>query len=163
MITGTHLLLYSENPEADRVFFRDVLGLPSVDAGEGWLIFALPPAELGVHPTDGTSHKPPHGGRPLLAAVLYLMCSDLPAYMKVLEAKKVWCSPVEEEPWGNKNHVPATQRWRDRALSTDASDGSAPGYRVEMVRLTSVVTIYPSLANPAKFCKNKRLSHPRRN
>jgi hypothetical protein len=105
MITGTHLLLYSENPEADRVFFRDVLGLPSVDAGEGWLIFALPPAELGVHPTDGTSHKPPRGGSPLLAAVLYLMCSDLPAYMKVLEAKKVRCSPVEEEPWGIKTTI----------------------------------------------------------
>ena len=53
MINGVHLLLYSRDPEADRAFFRDVLGFPSVDAGEGWLIFALPPAELGIHPGDG--------------------------------------------------------------------------------------------------------------
>ena len=53
MINGVHLLLYSRDPEADRAFFRDVLGFPSVDAGEGWLIFALPPAEIGIHPGDG--------------------------------------------------------------------------------------------------------------
>jgi hypothetical protein len=53
MIHGVHLLLYSQDPEADRAFFRDVLDFKSIDAGEGWLIFALPPAELGIHPGDG--------------------------------------------------------------------------------------------------------------
>lgn len=105
MITGVHVLLYSEDPEADRAFFRDVLGFPSVDAGEGWLIFALPASELGVHPSDGASRQQLHGGRHLLGTVLYLMCSDLPAYMHVLEAKKVWCSRIEKEPWGMKTTI----------------------------------------------------------
>jgi catechol 2,3-dioxygenase-like lactoylglutathione lyase family enzyme len=105
MISGAHVLLYSQDAEADRAFFRDVLGFPSVDAGEGWLIFALPASELGVHPTDGAFRQQLHGGRHLLEAVLYLMCSDLPAYMQVLEAKKVWCSPIEKEPWGIKTTI----------------------------------------------------------
>src|SRR4051812_48908570 len=53
MITGVHALIYSKQADAVRIFFRDTLGLPSVDSGGGWLIFALPPAELGVHPSDG--------------------------------------------------------------------------------------------------------------
>jgi hypothetical protein len=53
MITGAHLLLYSKNAEPDRAFFRDVLGFRSVDVGGGWLIFALPPAEMGIHPGSG--------------------------------------------------------------------------------------------------------------
>jgi hypothetical protein len=73
-----------------------------VDAGEGWLIFALPASELGVHPTEGASRQQLHGGRHLVGAVLYLMCSDLPAYMQVLQAQKVCCSAVEKEPWGIK-------------------------------------------------------------
>ena len=66
MITGTHVLFYSKNPEADRAFFRDVLEFRSVDAGRGWLIFAMPPAEAGVHPTEGESRAQVHGGRSLL-------------------------------------------------------------------------------------------------
>jgi hypothetical protein len=58
MINGIHLLLYSRDPESDRAFLRDVLGFQSVDAGEGWLIFALPPAELGIHPGDGNFVEP---------------------------------------------------------------------------------------------------------
>jgi len=104
MIIGAHVLFYSEKPEADRTFFRDVLGLPSVDAGEGWLIFALPPAEAAFHPADG--HKlQQHGGRDLLGAVLYLMCDDLTATMKSLQSRKVACSAVEEEPWGIKTTI----------------------------------------------------------
>ena len=53
MINGAHVILYSTNAEADRVFIRDVLGFAGVDAGDGWLIFTLPPAEIAVHPTDG--------------------------------------------------------------------------------------------------------------
>ena len=72
-ITGAHILLYSENPEADRAFFRDVLDFRAVDAGGGWLLFALPPAEAAIHPSDGERNQL-HGGRKLADAVLYLMC-----------------------------------------------------------------------------------------
>ena len=103
-INGAHLLLYSDNLEADRAFFRDVLGFGSVDAGGGWLIFALPPAEVGIHPSDG-ERRQPHGGRQLLSSVLYLMCDDLPALIKSLKAKGVTCSAVEEEDWGIKTTI----------------------------------------------------------
>ena len=78
MITGVHAVLFSEDAEAVRAFLRDMLDLDSVDAGGGWLIFALPPAELGVHPTDG----PPHHE-------LYLMCDDLDATLARLADKRV--------------------------------------------------------------------------
>jgi catechol 2,3-dioxygenase-like lactoylglutathione lyase family enzyme len=103
-ISGAHILLYSNQPEADRAFFRDVLGFRHVDAGEGWLIFALPPAEMGIHPTDGDRAQP-HGGRDLLGAVLYLMCDDLRALMKSFKAKGVKCSAVEEARWGIKTTI----------------------------------------------------------
>jgi hypothetical protein len=80
MINGVHALVYSPAAEQLRVFFRDTLGLPSVDAGHGWLIFGLPPAELGVHPTD-VSGPAKHE--------LYLMCDDIHATMKELEDKGV--------------------------------------------------------------------------
>lgn len=101
MIFGAHVLVYSQNPEADRAFFRDVLGFSHVDAGEGWLIFALPPAEAAFHPADGHNGQA-HGGRELLRSVLYLMCDDLAATIKSLQAKKVACSPVEKANWGSK-------------------------------------------------------------
>src|SRR5579863_2472133 len=88
MIIGAHFLLYSKNPEADRAFFRDVLQFRSVDAGEGWLIFALPPGEAAFHPMEGDT-SPHHAGHALLGAVLYLMCDDLDSYIKTLAAKKV--------------------------------------------------------------------------
>jgi catechol 2,3-dioxygenase-like lactoylglutathione lyase family enzyme len=78
MINGTHAILYSTDADADRDFLRDVLGFPNVDAGGGWLIFQLPPAELGVHPTDG----PP-------ITELYLMCDDLDTTLAELEAQGV--------------------------------------------------------------------------
>jgi hypothetical protein len=105
MITGAHFLLYSKDPEADRAFVRDVLGFGSVDVGGGWLIFALPPAELAVHP-DQSNFVHPHAERPLMGAVLYLMCDDLAAAIKSLEAKKVHCSPVAEAEWGIKTTIP---------------------------------------------------------
>lgn len=99
MITGAHILLYSEKPEADRAFLRDVLGFRSIDVGEGWLIFALPPTEAAVHPADGAKGRA-HGGHQLLGAVLYLMCDDLHAEIELLKCKNVTCTEVGEEPWG---------------------------------------------------------------
>jgi predicted enzyme related to lactoylglutathione lyase len=102
MLIGTHVLLYSEDPEADRAFFRDVLQFPFVDVGHGWLIFKLPPAEAALHPTGDESRNLVHAERSLLGAVLYLMCDDLEAYLKRLEANKVSYSPIEKAPWGTK-------------------------------------------------------------
>jgi catechol 2,3-dioxygenase-like lactoylglutathione lyase family enzyme len=89
MISGAHVIVYSKNAEADRKFFRDVLGFKSTDAGHGWLIFALPPAEAAFHPSDENGvHE------------LYFMCDDLKAEMASLAEKNVKCSEVQEAPWG---------------------------------------------------------------
>jgi catechol 2,3-dioxygenase-like lactoylglutathione lyase family enzyme len=92
MIFGLHAIIYSKDAEKVRAFLRDVLGLKSVDAGHGWLIFAAPPAELAAHPTEGDD-QPHHE--------LYLMCDDLKATMKDLESKKVKCGPITEARWGS--------------------------------------------------------------
>ena len=85
MIFGAHVIVYSKDAAADRAFLRDVLGLSSVDAGHGWLIFALPPAEAAVHPAEeNRRHK------------LYFMCDDLKAEIAALGKKGVACSDVEE-------------------------------------------------------------------
>lgn len=105
MITGAHILLYSKDPEADRAFFRDILQLKSVDVGGGWLIFALPPTEMGVHPGDGEFVQG-HADHQLLGAVLYLMCDDLRSTIRWLEVKKVKCSPIVEAEWGITTTVP---------------------------------------------------------
>ena len=99
MVTGAHVLLYSKDPAADRAFFRDVLGFRAVDAGEGWLIFALPPAELGIHPSDGDFAQL-HAEHPLLGAVLYLMCDDVRSLVRSLAAKNISCTEIAEAPWG---------------------------------------------------------------
>jgi hypothetical protein len=90
MIFGAHLIVFSRNAEADRAFLRDVLGFASVDAGHGWLIFALPPAEVAVHPAEENGHHE-----------LYLMCDDVHAEIAVLAEKGVACSVVHEERWGS--------------------------------------------------------------
>jgi len=91
VIDGVHALIFSPEPSALRAFLRDVLELPSVDAGDGWLIFALPPAELGVHPS-GDEH-PRHE--------LYLMCADLDAAMARLRDKGVqFAGEVHERGFG---------------------------------------------------------------
>jgi len=90
MITGAHVIVYSKDPEADRAFFRDILKFTSVDAGHGWLIFALPPAEAAFHPSEKNNvHE------------LYFMCDDLKATKKLLEESKVKFGSVKEERWGN--------------------------------------------------------------
>jgi catechol 2,3-dioxygenase-like lactoylglutathione lyase family enzyme len=90
MIFGAHVIVYSKDATADRAFFRDVLGFSSVDAGRDWLIFALPPAELAIHPADDSvGHE------------LYLMSDDLEADMAALGGKGVRCSEVQEARWGS--------------------------------------------------------------
>ena len=95
MISGAHVIVYSKNAEADRAFFRDVLGFKSVDAGHGWLIFALPPAEAAVHPSDGRG-----------AHELYFMCADLKSEMASLAKKGVRCPDVQEARWGSITKIP---------------------------------------------------------
>lgn len=90
MISGCHVVVYSKDAEADRAFFRDVLGFKSVDAGHGWLIFALPPGETAFHPSDENG---PHE--------LYFMCESLEAEMASLATKGVECSVVQEARWGS--------------------------------------------------------------
>ena len=99
MITGAHFLLYSTNPDADRAFLKDVLDLQGVDAGRGWMIYKLPPSEIAVHPAD-EPFVMGHAGQKLLGAVLYLMCDDVRATMKELEARGATFAPVEEARWG---------------------------------------------------------------
>ena len=92
MINGVHAIIFSDDAEGVRAFFRDVLGLPSVDAGGGWLIFALPPAELAPHPAAGSE-----AGR----HELYLMCDDIQASVAELDAKGVrFAGPVSDEGFG---------------------------------------------------------------
>jgi catechol 2,3-dioxygenase-like lactoylglutathione lyase family enzyme len=94
MIFGAHVIVYSKDATADRAFFRDVLGFSSVDAGHGWLIFALPPAEVAVHPAEeNAGHE------------LYFMCDDLNAEIAALGEKDVRCSEVEEARWGSVTKI----------------------------------------------------------
>ena len=95
MVNGAHFLLYSQDPDADRAFFKDVLQFRSVDAGHGWLIFALPPAELAIHPAGGDS----------AGAELYLMCDDLTEVVKKLKAKGVHCGEISEARWGKRTNI----------------------------------------------------------
>lgn len=89
MITGTHAILYTTDADATRAFLRDVLGLAWVDSGDGWLIFALPPAELAAHPAEAPRHE------------LYFMCDDIEATVAELAAKEVEVtSPITDEGWG---------------------------------------------------------------
>ena len=94
MISGAHVIVYSKDAAADRAFFREVLGFPSVDAGHGWLIFALPPAEAAVHPAEAPGDRSDRHE-------LYFMCSDLKAEISELERKGVRCSEPQEERWGS--------------------------------------------------------------
>jgi hypothetical protein len=90
MISGAHVVIYSKDAEVDRAFLHDVLEFPSVDAGHGWLIFALPPAEAAFHSSEENGvHE------------LYLMCDDLTAEMASLAEKGVTCSEVQEARWGS--------------------------------------------------------------
>ena len=89
MIIGAHSILHSTNPEADRAFMRDLVKLPSVDVGGGWLIFGLPPAEVAVHPSDRNDvHE------------FYLMCDDVEALIAEMRERNVPCTSIEDQGWG---------------------------------------------------------------
>ena len=90
MISGAHVIVYTKDAEADRAFFREALGFKSVDAGHGWLIFALPPGEAAFHPSDKNG---PHE--------LYFLCDNLKVEMTAIEKKGVTFSAVHEERWGS--------------------------------------------------------------
>lgn len=89
MIFGAHVLVSSEDAAADRAFLRDAFGWDAVDAGNGWLIFALPPAEAAVHPADHPSIE------------LYLMSTDLAADMRMLASRGIQVSDVDDAAWGS--------------------------------------------------------------
>jgi hypothetical protein len=89
MINGAHSIIYSKAPQADRLFLQDVLQLPSVDVGEGWLIFGLPPSEVAVHPSDDNDvHE------------LYFMCDDVEAFVAAMSKRNIRCGPVQNQGWG---------------------------------------------------------------
>lgn len=89
MIIGAHSIVYSKNPVADRAFLRDVLKFPSVEVGEGWLIFGLPPSEVAVHPSEKNDvHE------------FYLMCADVAAFVADMEKQGIDCGPVMNRGWG---------------------------------------------------------------
>lgn len=101
MFPGAHFLLFSRNREAGRAFLRGALEMPSVDAGEGRLIFRLPPAEMGVHPGTGLED-----GEGLAAASIYRMCRDLTQAIAKLEAKGATCGAVHQAGWGTVTSIP---------------------------------------------------------
>ena len=89
MIIGAHSIIYSTDSDADRTFLRDVLKLPNVDVGDGWLIFGLPPAEVAVHPSNKNDvHE------------LYLMCENVEVFIAKMHEHNIACGPVQDEGWG---------------------------------------------------------------
>ena len=93
MFTGAHAMIFTRDEQADRAFLRDVLEVPCIDSGGGWLIFKLPPAELGVHSGDNGFHQ------------LYFMCEDVEAFVAGMTAKGVATQPVEDQSWGRSTAV----------------------------------------------------------
>ena len=89
MINGAHVVIYSKDSEADRAFFRDVLQFPCVDAGHGWLMFAMPPLEAAFHDSESNDQHE-----------LFLMCDDLASTLEDLRSKNVTVSEVGEQRWG---------------------------------------------------------------
>jgi hypothetical protein len=89
MITGAHVIIYSTDPEKDRLFLRDIMKFPNVDAGEGWLIFGLPPAEVAIHPSELNNRQE-----------FFLMCDDIGELIEQMKSLKIKCSKVQNQRWG---------------------------------------------------------------
>jgi hypothetical protein len=98
MLTGAHIVVFSSDANADAAFLRDVLALPSVDAGEGFLIFGLPPAEVAMHKTDEHGSGGKHQ--------LYLITDDVQAFVAEMTTRNIACEPVSEQGWGSLTSVP---------------------------------------------------------
>jgi hypothetical protein len=94
VITGAHAVLYSTDPDADRAFLRDVLRLPNVDVGGGWLIFALPPSEVAVHPADENGRHE-----------LYFLVDDLRSFISAMRKRNIHTSRVSAQRWGRITEV----------------------------------------------------------
>jgi hypothetical protein len=92
MINGAHIIVYSKDGNADRAFFKDVLGCTHVDVGDGWLIFGLPPAEVAIHPAAGEGEGGGHE--------LYLMCEDVEKFVAQMTEHRIACTPVANRGWG---------------------------------------------------------------
>ena len=95
LVSGAHVMIFTRDEDADRAFLRDVLEIPCIDSGGGWLIFKLPPAELGVH-----------GGEANDVHQLYFMCDDLDATMATLASSGAPCSEPLAASWGRATSVP---------------------------------------------------------
>ncbi|MDN3649536.1 hypothetical protein QWZ13_11480 [Reinekea marina] len=94
MISGAHSIIYSNDADADRNFFRDVLKFPHVDVGGGWLIFKLPPSELAFHPIQGSSKQE-----------FYLTCDDIHSFIESMSENKIPCTDIQDESWGLLVHI----------------------------------------------------------
>lgn len=94
LIIGVHSIIYSQNAEEDRAFLRDMIGFSHVDAGDGWLIFGLPPAELAVHPSPENHHQE-----------LYLICADIHAFIAAMGEMGVSCDPIQSLAWGELTRI----------------------------------------------------------
>ena len=135
MIFGAHVIVYSKDAAADRIFFRDVLGFASVDAGHGWLIFALPPAEAAVHPMDE------NGGHEL-----YFMCDDLKTEISALEAKGHSVFGRARSPMGFDHQAPASRRRLSRPLPAEASNGIGTDLKLTHFRRSPPLDNHRSLS-----------------
>ena len=94
MINGAHAIIYSTNPAADRAFLRDVLKFPHVDAGEGWLIFSLPPTELAVHPSGQNDKQE-----------LFLLCDDIRVFVQEMAQQNINYSNIQNQSWGQITYI----------------------------------------------------------
>ena len=93
MISGAHVMIFTQDEAADRAFLRDVLEIPCIDSGGGWLIFRLPPAEMGVHSGDNGFHQ------------IYFICDDADEFVRRMAEKAVETSPITQESWGRSTGV----------------------------------------------------------
>jgi hypothetical protein len=90
VVTGAHIIIHSEDAEADKAFFKSVLQFPNVDAGHGWLIFGLPPSEIAVHPSDENGvHE------------CYLLCDDIEEFVAEMQRQRIECSQITSQRWGS--------------------------------------------------------------
>jgi len=151
MINGAHAIVYSTNADADRAFLRDVLGLPHVDVGGGWLIFGLPPAEVAVHPSDAND-----------AHELYFMCDDVNAFVAAMAAREVACSAIADRGWGLLTSVTLPSGgslgvYQPRhARPAEATRAAAPRKRPTRARRKAVRKREPAVARAKTKKKPKR-------